>query len=386
MVTYNVGEHLASCKLTIDHAALCDNWRKLDAASPGARTASVVKANGYGLGLGEVGISLAAAGCEVFFVANVDEGIRLRRILKTREIFVFSGLTRRNAAAFAESNLVPVLNSIEDISVWAEFWKLRGSRRPCAVQLDTGMNRMGLNSTDIAKYANNDDLASSINIITVLSHLACADDRDHEMNKLQLERFQLFSEHFKGSEFSLANSAGIYLGNSYHFNLVRPGIALYGGEYSKTDENEMSVVVSAEARIAQIQNVKKGEMIGYGGTHVFTRDSKVATVSAGYADGYLRSGSSSTSGGAIGAIGKTKVPVVGCISMDYTTFDVSDIPEQVLENTETIELFGHHVKLDDAARRAGTLGYEFLTSIGRRYYRNHVNQPEHSPGQGISSQ
>jgi alanine racemase len=386
MATYNVGEHLASCRLTIDHAALCDNWRKLDAASPGARTASVVKANGYGLGLGDVGISLAAAGCEVFFVANVDEGIRLRRILKTREIFVFSGLTRRNAAAYAESNLIPVLNSIEDISVWAEFWKLRGSRRPCAVQFDTGMNRMGLNSKDITKFTNNDELASSINIITAMSHLACADDRDHEMNKSQLEKFQLYSDHFKGSELSLANSAGIYLGNSYHFNLVRPGIALYGGEYSKTDENKMNVVVSAEAKIVQIHNVRKGEMIGYGGTHVFTRDSKVATVSAGYADGYLRSGSSSPSGGAMGAIGETRVPVVGRISMDYTAFDVSDVPEQVLENTDYIELFGHHIKLDDAARGAGTLGYEFLTSMGRRYYRNHINQPEHSPGQGISSQ
>ena len=159
MATYNVGEHLASCRLTIDHGALCDNWRRLDAASPGARTASVVKANGYGLGLGDVGISLAAAGCEVFFVANVDEGIRLRRVLKTREIFVFSGLTSRNAAAFAESNLIPVLNSIEDIRVWAEFWKLRGSRRPCAVQFDTGMNRMGLSSADIAQFAKNDELA-----------------------------------------------------------------------------------------------------------------------------------------------------------------------------------------------------------------------------------
>ena len=386
MATYTVEEHLATCRLTIDHAALCDNWRKLDAATPGARTASVVKANGYGLGMGDVAISLAASGCEVFFVANVDEGIRLRRTLKSREIFVFSGLTRRNAAAFAESNLIPVLNSLEDISVWAEFWNLRGSRRPCAVQLDTGMHRMGLSAADIAHFTNNKELANSVNVITVLSHLACGDDHDHEMNQIQLERFQAFSQHFKGSELSLANSAGIYLGNSYHFNLVRPGIAIYGGEYFHTGENKMDVVVQAEARIVQIQDVKKGEVIGYGGTHVFNKDSKIATVSAGYADGYLRAGSSHPKGGANGAIGDIQVPVVGRISMDYTAFDVSDVPEQILESTKFVELFGHHIKLDDAARGAGTLGYEFLTSIGQRYHRNHINQPEHSPGLYTSGQ
>ncbi len=381
--TYNVDEHLASCRLTINHAALCENWRKLDIASSQARTAGVVKANGYGLGLGEIGLSLAAAGCEVFFVANPDEGIRLRRSLKTREIFVFSGLTRRNAAAYAESNLIPVLNTLEDISVWAEFWKLRGSRRPCAVQVDTGMNRMGLSSSDVARIGNDEKIRNSINIITVVSHLACADEPDHSMNLSQLEKFRNCTEIFKGSEFSLANSAGIGLGQAYHFNLVRPGIALYGGEYTIPGENPMEVVVSAEARIVQLQNVNKGEVIGYGGTHSFTRDSKVATVSAGYADGYLRSSSNKGDNSAKGAIGDLKVPVVGRVSMDYTAFDVSDIPDQILENTGYIELFGHNIRLDDAARAAGTIGYEFLTSIGQRYYRNHINQPEHSPGLSI---
>ena len=386
MATYSVREHLAPCRLTIDHGALCDNWRKLNAASGNARTASVVKANGYGLGLSDVGISLAAAGCEVFFVANVDEGIRLRRTLKTREIFVFSGLTRRNAAAYAESNLIPILNCLDDVRVWSEFWKLRGSRRPCALQFNTGMNRMGLSADDISQFVNDEELARSINIITVMSHLACADERDDEMNQAQLDKFQLYCGHFKGSERSLANSAGIYLGKPYHFDLVRPGIALYGGDYSNTDGNEMNVVVSAEAKIVQIHRAKKGEVIGYGATHRFTRDSKIATVSAGYADGYLRSGSSRPNGGAMGAIGENQVPVVGRISMDYTAFDVSDVPEQVLENSRYVELFGHHIKLDDAARNAGTLGYEFLTSIGPRYYRNHINQPEHAPGEGIAGQ
>ena len=379
--TYSVYEHLASCRLTIDHTALCNNWRQLNEATPNARTAGVIKANGYGLGLGEVGLSLAAAGCEAFFVANVDEGIRLRKHLNTREIFVFSGLTRRNVAAYAESNLIPVLNTLDDIAVWSEFWKLHGSRRPCAIQIDSGMNRMGLKHDDIRKLDDDPSLKNSINVITVLSHLACADEPDHEMNSRQLENFRTLSRTFSGSELSLANSAGIGLGPEYHFNLVRPGIALYGGECSVTNDPQMQVVVQAEARIVQIHRAPKGEAIGYGASHVFDRDSVVATVSAGYADGYLRTGSEGMhQPGAYGYIGGCKVPVLGRVSMDYTAFDVTDVPGQVLEDQRTIELFGKNILLDDAARAAGTIGYEFLTSLGQRYHRNHINQPEHSPG------
>ncbi len=388
--TYNVEEHIATSRLTINHAALCENWRSLDAATPGARTASVVKANGYGLGLGEIGLSLAAAGCEVFFVATPDEGIRLRRSLKTREIFVLSGLTGRNAAAYAESNLIPVLNTLDDIAVWAEFWKLRGSRRPCALQINTGMNRLGLSENAIANFIGNESLANSINIITVLSHLACADVPEHPMNRLQLERFgmsaKLFPKLFKGSELSIANSAGIGLGRDYHFNLVRPGIALYGGECSVLEKNTMKVVVSAEARIVQVHQAKKGEFVGYGALHKFTRDTKLVQVAAGYADGYLRAASridaeprNDTNPGAMGSIAGHKVPVIGRVSMDYTAFDITDVPDQIIEDATHIELFGHDISLDDAARAASTIGYELLTSLGQRYYRNHINQPEHSP-------
>ena len=383
--TYNVEEHLATCTLTINHAALSENWRKLDAASPGARTASVVKANGYGLGLGEVGLSLAASGCGVFFVATPDEGIRLRRTLKTREIFVFCGLTARNAAAYAESNLIPVLNTLDDIAIWGEFWKLRGSRRPCAIQLDTGMNRMGLGEDDLAKIAANESLRNSVNIITVLSHLACADQPENTLNRQQLTRFKEGSGNFAGSELSLANSAGIGLGSEYHFDLVRPGIALYGGDCSQESANMMNVVVTAEARILQIRQAKKGEIIGYGATHKFERDTKIAIGAVGYGDGYLRSSSQGNYSAkqpatplAYGALAGHKAPVLGRVSMDCTAFDVTDIADQTLENTNFIELFGANIKLDDAARAAGSVGYELLTSIGQRYYRNHINQPEHA--------
>lgn len=385
--TYNVDEHLATCKLTIDHAALCANWRVLDVKTPGARTGAVVKANGYGLGLGEVGLSLAAAGCDVFFVATPDEGIRLRRILKSREIFVFSGLTARNAAAYAESNLIPVLNTFDDIAVWSEFWKLRGSRRPCALQIDTGMNRMGLSAEDVNNIGRDDKLRNSINIITVLSHLACADEPDNEMNESQLAGFGESAKLFAGSELSFANSGGIFLGSRYHFNLVRPGIALYGGEYSSVGENCPQTVVTAQAKIVQMRNVKKGDMIGYGARHEFSSDRKIALVAAGYADGYHRAGSGNGvairkdgSSGAMGALAGYKVPVVGRVSMDCTAFDVSDVPDQLAENAEYIELLGHNILLDDAARAAGTIGYELLTSLGQRFHRNHINQPEHSPG------
>jgi alanine racemase len=386
-ITHNVEEHIATCKLSINHAALCENWRILDAATPGARTGSVVKANGYGLGLGEMGLSLAAAGCEAFFVASPDEGIRLRRSLRSREIFVFSGLTARNAAEYAEANLIPVLNSLEDIAVWAEFWKLRGSRRPCAIQIDTGMNRLGLGEKDIAQLTSNKELANSVNIITVMSHLASADVPDNPMNANQLERFQTSAQMFKGSELSFANSAGIGLGPEFHFNLVRPGISIYGGECSVAEENKMKVVATAEAIIIQVHQTKKGEKIGYGGLYEFTRDSKVAHIAAGYADGYLRTSWRSdkelaiTSGpGAMGWLDGHKVPVIGRVSMDYTAFDVTDVPDQVIEDASFIELIGHNILLDDAARAAGTIGYEVLTSLGQRYHRNHINQPEHSSG------
>lgn len=384
--TYNVDETLATCTLTIDHQALCENWRTLDKMSGSARTAAVIKANGYGLGLGEVGLSLAAAGCEVFFVATPDEGVRLRRLIKSREIFVFSGLNTRNAAAYAESNLIPVLNRFEDIAVWAEFWKLRGSRRPCALQIDTGMNRLGLCEADIQKLVGDKELLHSINIITVMSHLACGDEADHKMNGEQLARFKQYSALFGGCELSLANSAGIHLGSDYHFNLVRPGIALYGGECGLPGESASNVVATAKAGIVQIRTMQKGEVIGYGGTHVFAQDTKVALASIGYSDGYHRATSGSgtalrdnKSPGALGAIDAHKIPVLGRVSMDYTAFDVSDVPDAVLENASQIELFGDQIRLDDVARAAGTIGYEILTSLGQRYYRNHINQPEHSP-------
>ena len=384
--TYNVNAHLATCRMTIDHQALVDNWRTLDAATPNAKTASVVKANGYGLGLGEVGLSLAAAGCEVFFVATPDEGVRLRRLLKTREIFVLGGLTQRNAGVYAESNLFPVLNTMDDIHVWAEFWKLRGSRRPCALQLDTGMNRMGLSEAEISEFTQNRDLRYSLNVITVLSHLACADEPKHKLNDQQLQQFKTYTKQFEGCEFSLANSAGIYLGRQYHFNLVRPGIALYGGESVEGGKHLLKSVVHAEGRIAQIRSVKKGETIGYGGTHKFKKDNKIALISVGYADGFHRASSGSGVAlrgvkklpGGYGAIGETKVPIVGRVSMDLTAFDVSAVPDQKLEQASHIELFGNTIMLDDAARAAGTIGYEMLTSLGQRYYRNHINQPEHS--------
>ena len=384
--TYKVDAHLATCRMTIDHGALCDNWRALDALTPGAKTASVVKANGYGLGLGEVGLSLAAAGCEVFFVATPDEGVRLRRFLKTREIFVFGGLTTRNAGAYGESNLIPMLNTMSDIEVWGEYWKMRGSQRPCALQLDTGMSRMGLSEADIEAFTGNRELRYSLNVITVISHLACADEPKHAMNKQQLARFNTYAKKFEGCELSLANSAGIHLGADYHFNLVRPGIALYGGECCEGGKHLLKNVVFVEGRIAQIRSVKKGDQIGYGATHTFKKDGKIALVAAGYADGFHRAASGSgvtlrgvkKLDGGYGAIGDIKVPIVGRVSMDLTAFDVSDVPEQVLNDATHIELFGNTISLDDAARAAGTIGYELLTSLGQRYYRNHINQPEHS--------
>lgn len=363
---------LAGARLTINLDALAANYRELAKRSGGARTAAVVKADAYGLGVEHVAPALKQAGCDTFFVALPQEGMVLRRIAPEAKIFVIAGVTGVPAAsACAEARLIPVLNSTDEISLWADFRKRSG--RPCAIHVDTGMNRLGLSVGEAIAFAHR------ATPILLMSHLACADERDHPLNEDQLESFQTLRAAFGDMESSLANSAGIFLGADYHFDMTRPGISLYGGAPIIGEKNPMLPVVTAEARILRIREVKAGQTISYGATVTVERDSRIAVAGIGYADGFHRAGSGNgvplrnvrTEGGR-GWIAGQRVPVLGRITMDLTMFDITGLKERSADVGDRIELFGSNIGIDEAARAAGTVSYEMLTSLGNRYLRRYV--------------
>ena len=374
-MTEGIDPRLASHRLTIDLAALQANYRDLAARSAPARTAAVVKADAYGLGTARVIPALAEAGCDTFFVALPQEGIAVRRAAPDADIFVFSGAFEEALGTFLEARLTPVLASPEQIVRWEAFLDAHGTRRPCAIHVDTGMNRQGLTVGEAQAFAEKNRRDFRVTPILVMSHLACADDPGHPLNARQLESFQRMAGLFEGADSSLANSAGIALGADYHFSLTRPGIALYGG-----DSSAVRPVVTAEARITQLRHVKAGETVSYGATVTLARDTVIAVAGAGYADGVPRALSGSgvalrvtlPHGGA-GAVGGVRVPILGRVTMDFTMFDVTDLPAGSVKEGDWIELFGKSVPLVEAAAAAGTISYELLTGLGRRAARSYTS-------------
>jgi alanine racemase len=360
--------------MTVDLAALVDNWRKLAALSAPARPGAVVKADAYGLGVGPVATALHQAGCRDFFVAQPQEGIEVRAALPDARVYVITGLLKGLEREFAWHRLIPLISSPGQLSDWLALTKR--AAQPFGLHVDTGMNRSGLTLSDALSADAGALKAAGLGL--VMSHLACADAPDHPMNTQQIESFQRVRSAFSGIESSLANSAAILTGLAKDTDLTRPGIALYGGEAVNGIANPMKPVVTAEARIIQIRSAKKGETVSYGATVTLERDTKIAVAAMGYADGFHRAGGSGvalrqtgTPAGA-GAIGGLRVPILGRVTMDFTMFDVTEVPEGALQANEWIELFGHTISLDDAARAAGTIGYELLTSLGRRYHRAYV--------------
>ncbi|MBB3608932.1 alanine racemase [Rhizobium sp. BK602] len=368
----------AGLRLTVDLGALVENWRDMARRSGRARTAAVVKADAYGLGIEDVGEALYLAGARDFFVATAEEGATLRLYAPDARIFVLSGIWPGMERLFFENDLVPVIASEEQLTFWMSVLSDYGDY-PCALQVDTGFNRLGLPMEDALALADDVSRPASFAPVLVMSHLACGDDPSNPMNRRQLEAFRKVSAAFEGIEASLANSAGIFLGPDYHFDLTRPGIATYGAEAVSGMANPMRPVATAEARIIQTRSVKAGETVGYGATLQLARDSRLAIVSAGYADGYMRSLSSNGVplrqtgiAGGHGFIAGRKVPVAGRITMDLTIFDVTDLPENLVRAGDYIELFGSNIPVDEAARAAGTIGYEMLTSLGLRHERRYI--------------
>lgn len=368
----------ASNRLTIDLNALADNWRFMNARSGKARAAAVLKADAYGLGIEDAAPSLYAAGARDFFVANAEEGAYLRALLPESRIYILAGMWPGNEALFFDNDLVPVINSEQQLAVFMAALSERGDH-PCVLHVDTGMNRLGLSVEEAVAVANDPARPASFSPVLIMSHLACADDPSNPLNAYQLKRFREASAAFEGVDASLANSGGVFLGSDYHFDLTRPGIAVYGGEAVDDVPNPMKPVVTAEARIIQIRNVASGGHASYGASARFHRDSRIATVSVGYADGYHRSVSGggvtlrqATPSGAFGFLHGQKVPHVGRVTMDLSLFDVTDLPENAVRPGDYIELFGRHIAIDDVARAGGTIGYEMLTSLGHRYERHYI--------------
>jgi alanine racemase len=350
--------------LTIDLVELARNWRRLQSRLNGADCGAVIKAGAYGLGASRATIQLCQAGCREFFVAVIDEGIYLRKVLKEAHleanIHILGG-PMVAGQTLIEHDLIPVLNSLEDIALWKDDHPLA----PADIHIDTGMTRLGLSPGDLDILKKEPQPIKGLNISHVISHLACSEDPKAAMNAEQLTSFRQAVTLFPGCKASLANSSAIFLGDEYHFNLARPGAALYGINPTPGEPNPMSPVIRLQGKILQVRKVDAPQSVGYGATHQIKNRSWIATVGIGYADGYLRS----LSNKGIGFLGGTPVPLVGRVSMDLTTFDISGVPKHLAHPGALIDLIGPDNPADDVANAAGTIGYEILTSLGPRYHR-----------------
>jgi alanine racemase len=352
----------APATLHIDLEALAANYAALVRVAGGSTVAGVVKANAYGLGVGPVAACLVAAGCRDFFVSSLSEGIELRSLQPAARIFVLEGATGATALCLRQ-RLVPVLNTVAEVEAWRRF----GEGAPAALQIDTGMARAGLDADDVERLATMPGLGAALRLELVLTHLACADEPEHPLNRVQVERFATLRRHWPTVPVSIGNSAGTLLGPAYRGDLVRPGIALYGGRPFVRGLNPMREVVRLTARVLQLRDVPAGSTAGYGASWQARADARIATVGAGYADGYPRT----LGNRGVAAIAGHRIPVVGRISMDLTTLDVTALPTGLLRVGDEVDLFGGGIPLEEAAELAGTVNYELIarlsTRVDRRY-------------------
>ena len=362
----------AGAVLTIDLEAIKANYRRLRQELRPVTCAAVIKADAYGLGVGRVGPALAKAGARTFFVAQFEEALQLQAALgKTRpsaDIFVLNGALAAPAGDFLAAGVMPVLNSLGDLEAWAGAARAAGRALPAALHVDTGMNRLGLSGGELEVLAAEPARLEGIELRYVMSHLACAEEAEHPLNPAQLRAFEAARARLPAAPASLANSSGIFLGANYHFELARPGAALYGINPTPDRPSPMAQVVRLQGRILQVREIDAPGTVGYGATHRVPGGSRVATVAVGYADGYLRS----LSGRSSAWIGARKVPVIGRVSMDLITLDVSAVPAESVRPGDFADLIGPEQDLDALAEAAGTIGYEILTALGARYHRAYL--------------
>ncbi len=368
--------------LTIDLDAIVANWRLLESRSVPAQCAAVVKADAYGCGTVPVVRALAAAGCKTFFVATLDEARAARMAAKSAVIYVLGGFFPNSGDTFAELDCQPVIGDFNELAEWDVFCRRSGWSGGAAIHIDTGMNRLGLTVQDAHGLVPRIK-AGDHGITLVMSHLACAETPQHPLNGRQLAGFREIARMFDGVPASLANSSGCFLGPQFQFDLVRPGAALYGVNPTPEAANPMRPVVDLKSRVAQIRDVERGETVGYGATWTARRPTRLAIIATGYADGYFRAagGTDGTRSAEVMVAGK-RCPIAGRISMDLIAIDITDLPDKAVRRGHLVTLIGAGITVDELGHHFGTIGYEVLTSLGRRYvraYKGLPGQPE--PGQ-----
>ncbi len=348
--------------LTIDLDAITANYRDLARRVAPAGLASVIKADAYGLGVGPIATTLAEIGCQDFFVATLEEGAELREILPAARIHILNGLIAGAGEEFTRLGLIPVLNTHQEVEAWSG---LQGAGA-ADLMIDTGLSRLGLDEADVARLAAVD--GPDFELDCLLSHLARADEPEDPMNDRQLAQLLKARARLPLARASIAASSGLFLGAAYHLDLVRAGAAIFGINPTPERPNPMAQVIRLQAKILQVRVVDSPQTVGYGATHRVTLPTKVATVAAGYADGYARSLGSL----GIAYIEDWKVPVLGRISMDLTGLDVTHVPENLARPGLYVDLIGARNPLDEVAQGAGTIGYEMLTRLGGRPHRQYL--------------
>src|SRR5436190_12062500 len=356
--------------LTVDLDAIVANWRKLEKTAVPAECAGVVKANAYGCGAEQVARALSNGGCKTFFVATLDEARVVRgAVPASAAVYVLDGFFQNSGEAYAQIDCRPVIGDLNELAEWDVFCRRSGWSGGAAIHIDTGMNRLGLTVTEahgIIPRIN----AGDHGITLVMSHLASAELLNNPLNAKQLTAFREIASLFSGVPASLANSSGVFLGPQFQFELVRPGAAVYGINPTPESDNPMQPVVELKARIVQIRNVERGDTVGYGGTWTARRPTRIAVVSAGYADGYFRAASANdgTRGAEVVVAGK-RCPIAGRISMDLTAVDVTDLDKNAVRRGQRGTSIGEGITVDELAHHFGTIGYEVMTSLGKRYAR-----------------
>jgi alanine racemase len=357
--------------ITVDLVAIANNWRALSELVAPAECAGVVKADAYGLGAVAIIPALAQAGCRTFFVATTAEATTARTLAPEARVLVLDGLLPGAADTLLDARAIPVLASVGEVREWADVAKARGERLAAALQVDTGLHRLGLSDADIVSLKV-DAVLDAIDVVLVMSHLASADVPDDPKNAAQRDAFEQKRAQFPGTPASLAASDGLMLGAPFHYDLVRPGYALYGGQASQAGPAPVTPVVRVEARVLQVRDVPEGETVGYSATWRAARPSRVAIVAGGYADGLARGLSSATgTPGAVVIVAGQRVPLIGRVSMDLITLDVTDVSGEISRG-DLVSLIGPGLTIEAMGRAAGTIGYEVLTRLGTRFARRYV--------------
>ncbi len=359
-----------AARLTVRLGAIAENYRICQRLAAPAEVTGVVKADAYGMGMEACAQALAAAGCDTFFVARLEEGIALRPRVPEARIFVLDGAQPDMVPALIAHALTPALNSLAEIAAWSAAARELRAELDAAVHIDTGMNRLGLPGDELAVLAAEaGKRLDGLRVVLWMSHLACADDPTAKMNAVQLDRFRTALAMLPAAPASFASTGGILLGKDYVFDMVRPGLGLYGGKPQPQRPNPFKTVAQLTGRILQVRRVDVGESAGYGATFRVGRPTTLATVALGYADGLMRA----LSNRGICAIGGHRVPIAGRVSMDLITLDVTDVPSRAIEIGADVEFLGDTISLDELAEASNTAPYEILTSFKPRVKRHYVS-------------